>query len=163
MELDNKRIARFRFIEALLLEHGYVRRSYLHRAYGISLPQVSRLLVEFREAAPEAAEFDPSTKTWTLREGYKPKWLETCPREFIDAMITVACEPIFDLAKDAPKPATILTSLASKEEIDQAFDSYEESCTRLAPHERRLVFHALVSNLVQSALRMAVRKFFRMR
>ena len=78
-------------------------------------------------------------------------------------MITVACEPIFDLAKDAPKPATILTSLTSKEEIDQAFDSYEESCTRLTQDERRLVFHALVTNVVQSALRTAIRKLFSIR
>lgn len=163
MEPDKKRIARFKFIEALLLEHGHVRRAYLHRAYGISLPQVSRLLVEFREAAPEAVVFDPSAKTYLVSEGYKPKWLDTCPREFLDAMITVACEPIFDLAKDAPKPATILTSLTSKEEIDQAFYSYEESCTRLTQDERRLVFQALVTNVVQSALRTAIRKLFRIR
>lgn len=163
MEPDKKRIARFKFIEALLLEHGHVRRAYLHRAYGISLPQVSRLLVEFREAAPEAVVFDPSAKIYLVSEGYKPKWLDTCPREFLDAMITVACEPIFYLAKDAPKPATILTSLTSKEEIDQAFDSYEESCARLTQDERRLVFHALVTNVVQSALRTAIRKLFRIR
>lgn len=59
---------RLRFIDFLVHQYGHVNRSALMDYYGVSMPQASEDIRQYRELAPHNLEYDGSAKTY--RQSY---------------------------------------------------------------------------------------------
>jgi WYL domain len=64
---------RLQFIEYRLYWEGQVNRSDIIDKFGVSLPQASNDLTQYREAAPDNIHYDPSSKRYLRSATFSPR------------------------------------------------------------------------------------------
>ncbi len=64
-------LRRLRFIDFLLATYGYIRRSMLMDYYGISMPQASRDIKEYKGLAPNNIEYSKTDKVYKKTKAFK--------------------------------------------------------------------------------------------
>ncbi len=67
---------RLEFIEFRLFWDGWVNRSDITERFGVSTPQASADLTQYRELAPENIRYDASGKRYLLTESFRPRLLK---------------------------------------------------------------------------------------
>lgn len=76
MDINKKSKPRLQFIESLLYWEGKVHRNDLINKLGVSAPQASLDLKDYREAAPENITYDPGTRNYMPTKNFSPKFYE---------------------------------------------------------------------------------------
>lgn len=74
MNSSKKSIPRLEFIESLLYWEGKVHRRDLIKNLGVSAPQASLDLKEYRNEAPQNVTYDPSTRNYMPTKEFSPRF-----------------------------------------------------------------------------------------
>jgi len=88
---------RLEFIEFRLFWEGSVRRSDLRERFGISIPQASADLAQYRERAPENLRYDSSGKRYLPSETFQPRILRPNAERYLAQMRALAEDVISPL------------------------------------------------------------------
>lgn len=97
--IEGKQLARFRFIEAVLMIHGMIRRVHIERAFWVQPAAASRIITEYKEAVPGALTCTRSAKYGAgavnlPTPGFQPVFLNVAPQEFLAAAELMAGQEI---------------------------------------------------------------------
>jgi predicted DNA-binding transcriptional regulator YafY len=105
---------RLEFIEFRAFWEGGVNRSDLTERFGVSVPQASNDLAQYRELAPDNLHYDSSAKRYVATEAFKPRYLSPNPDRYL-AQLRALAEGLIDqgetwlgaapLAEAMPVPA----------------------------------------------------------
>jgi hypothetical protein len=88
---------RLEFIEFRLFWDGYVNRSDITERFGVSTPQASADLTQYRELAPENIRYDSSAKRYLPVEGFRPRWLKPNAERYLAQLRAVSEDVIAPL------------------------------------------------------------------
>lgn len=90
-----KRLPQLRFIEAMLVHYGEVRRCHLMGAFGYNSPiSASSIFSDFRARFPHAMRMDGLSKSWAVCPGFVPVLLEVSAKEYLQAAQLMAVQQI---------------------------------------------------------------------
>jgi predicted DNA-binding transcriptional regulator YafY len=81
---------RLEFIEFRLFWEGGVNRSDITEFFGVSVPQASKDLSQYRELAPSNIEYDASAKRYLATLEFKPRFLKPDPDRYLNQLRTIA-------------------------------------------------------------------------
>lgn len=151
---------RLEFIEFRLFWDGWINRSDLVERFGVSIPQASNDLTQYREIAPGNLHYDSSAKRYLANDDFKPVRLRPNPDRYLaqlkamsDGVIVIADTWITDPPSvDAmPIPVRMIESAilrllikAVRSNKSIAVKYHSMSDDRLAPLWRRISPHAFV-------------------
>lgn len=101
---DCKVIAKFRFIEAVLMVHGVIRRAHIERAFWVNSATASKVISLFKQASPSALKMSRSAQygggNINVRSvNFKPMFLHTSPSEFLEAAELIAGQQIIEITQ----------------------------------------------------------------
>ena len=88
---------RLEFIEFRLFWDGSVNRSDITERFGVSTPQASADLTQYRELAPENIRYDASAKRYLPTEGFRPRWLKPNAERYLAQLRAVSEDVIAPL------------------------------------------------------------------
>ena len=144
---------RFEFIEWRLFWEGYLNRSDLENRFGISTPQASVDLKNYRDAAGENIEYNATEKRFVGTEAMKPRFLEVSAnrlllklRAFVNGVLgrddlqfseLPAVDGTPEIARDvrARVLRTIMAAILAKQAVTVEYQSLTSSRWRdIAPH-----------------------------
>src|SRR3954465_192560 len=74
---------RLEFIEFRLFWEGGVNRSDLMGQFGVSVPQASNDLAEYRKVAPENVSYDLNGKRYIPTPSFRPRFLRPNPERYL--------------------------------------------------------------------------------
>ncbi|MGR3968461.1 hypothetical protein [Shewanella sp. 1180_01] len=102
MDFDGKTLGRFRFIEAVLIVHGVIRRAHIERAFWVNSATASKVISLFKQASPSALKMSRSAKygggNINVRSiNFKPIFLHTSPSEFLAAAELISGQQIVEI------------------------------------------------------------------
>jgi predicted DNA-binding transcriptional regulator YafY len=81
---------RLEFIEFRLFWEGGVNRSDITEFFGVSVPQASKDLTQYRELAPANIQYDASEKRYLATPSFKPRFLKPDPDRYLNQLRTIA-------------------------------------------------------------------------
>jgi predicted DNA-binding transcriptional regulator YafY len=81
---------RLEFIEFRAFWEGGVNRSDLTERFGVSVPQASNDLAQYRELVPENLHYDSSAKRYVATEAFKPRFLSPNPDRYLAQLRALA-------------------------------------------------------------------------
>ena len=81
---------RLEFIEFRLFWEGGINRSDITEFFGVSVPQASKDLAQYRELVPANIEYDASGKRYLARPKFKPRFLKPDPDRYLNQLRTIA-------------------------------------------------------------------------
>jgi len=87
MDINKKNKPRLQLIESLLYWEGKVHRNDLIEKLGVSAPQASLDLKEYRETAPENITYDPGTRNYMPTRNFSPKFYEPNAYNYLDDLM----------------------------------------------------------------------------
>lgn len=95
MEIADDRIRwgteqRLEFIEFRLFWEGGVNRGDITDFFGVSVPQASKDLAQYRELAPTNIHYDASEKRYLASVKFKPRFLRPDPDRYLNQLRTIA-------------------------------------------------------------------------
>lgn len=122
---------RLEFIEFRLFWEGRVNRSDITERFGVSVPQASSDLAQYRELAPTNIHYDTSEKRYLPTPDFRPKYLKPNAERYL-AQLKAISEHVIDLAD------TLITELP-------AFDVTPIPTRRVEPHALRQFLTAVSS------------------
>jgi len=144
---------RFEFIEWRLFWEGHLNRSDLEKRFGISTPQASVDLKNYRDAAGENIEYNATEKRFVVTEAMKPRFLQVSAnrlllqlRAFVNGVlrrddlqfrempaVDVAPEIVRDVRTEVLR--SILGAIRTKQAVAVEYQSLTSSRWRdIAPH-----------------------------
>jgi predicted DNA-binding transcriptional regulator YafY len=88
---------RLEFIEFRLFWDGSVNRSDITRRFGVSVPQASADLAQYRDLAPDNIRYDPSEKRYLPTTSFNPKLLKPNAERYLAQMKAIAEDVIAPL------------------------------------------------------------------
>lgn len=74
---------RLEFIEFRLFWDGWINRSDIIERFGVSVPQASNDLTQYREMAPDNLQYDSSAKRYLASSTFKPVLLKPNPDRYL--------------------------------------------------------------------------------
>lgn len=144
---------RFEFIEWRLFWEGHLNRSDLEERFGISTPQASVDLRNYREVAGENIEYNATEKRFTVSETMKPRFLKVSAnrlllqlRSFINGVLKkedllFSEIPVVDVVPDIGRDVrseilrVVLSAIRSKSAVTIQYQSFTSTKWRdIAPH-----------------------------
>lgn len=87
---------RLEFIEFRAFWEGGVNRSDITERFGVSVPQASNDLTQYRERAPDNLTYDASAKRYVAAPGFKPLFLTPNPDRYL-SQLRAAAEGVISL------------------------------------------------------------------
>jgi predicted DNA-binding transcriptional regulator YafY len=81
---------RLEFIEFRAFWEGGINRSDITDHFGVSVPQASNDLSQYREFAPENLDYDSSAKRYVAAAGFTPRFLKPDPDRYLTQLKAVA-------------------------------------------------------------------------
>lgn len=87
---------RLEFIEFRVFWEGGVNRSDITDRFGVSVPQASNDLSQYRELAPANLHYDASAKRYVATEAFKPRFLALNPDRYL-AQLRAKAEGVISL------------------------------------------------------------------
>lgn len=81
---------RLEFIEFRLFWEGGVNRSDITDYFGVSVPQASKDLAQYRELAPANIQYDSSKKRYLAAPSFQPRFLKPDPDRYLNQLRTIA-------------------------------------------------------------------------
>jgi predicted DNA-binding transcriptional regulator YafY len=81
---------RLEFIEFRLFWEGGVNRSDITGFFGVSVPQASKDLAQYRELAAANLHYDTSEKRYLATAEFKPRFLKPDPDRYLNQLRTIA-------------------------------------------------------------------------
>lgn len=81
---------RLEFIEFRLFWDGWINRSDLIERFGVSVPQASNDLTQYREMAPGNLQYDSSAKRYLASANFKPILLKPNPDRYLAQLKSMA-------------------------------------------------------------------------
>lgn len=81
---------RLEFIEFRLFWEGGVNRSDITEFFGVSVPQASKDLAQYRELAPANMRYDTTEKRYTAASKFRPRFLQPDPDQYLNQLWTIA-------------------------------------------------------------------------
>ena len=81
---------RLEFIEFRLFWEGGVNRSDITDFFGVSVPQASKDLTQYRELAPDNIHYDSSEKRYLSTEAFIPRFLKPDPDRYLNQLQLIA-------------------------------------------------------------------------
>jgi hypothetical protein len=160
---------RLEFIEFRLFWDGVVNRSDITERFGVSVPQASADLTQYRELAPENIRYDASRKCYLRTEDFRPRLLKPNAERYLAQLRALSDEVIAPLETwigalpevgVTPIPArrvepetlrTILAAVRGRRSISIEYQSLNES--RPEPIWRVITPHAFGSDGLRWHLR----------
>lgn len=88
---------RLEFIEFKVFWEGRVNRSDITDTFGVSVPQASNDLTQYRELAPSNLRYDPSEKRYLPTPEFQPKFLRPNAERYLAQMRAIS-EEVIDLS-----------------------------------------------------------------
>jgi hypothetical protein len=88
---------RLEFIEFRLFWDGSVNRSDITQRFGVSVPQASADLAQYRDLAPDNIRYDPSEKRFLPTASFDPKLLKPNAERYLAQMKAIAEDVIAPL------------------------------------------------------------------
>src|ERR1700733_10530432 len=88
---------RLEFIEFRLFWDGSVNRSDITERFGVSTPQASADLAQYRERAPENMRYDGSAKRYLPSDSFQPRLLRPNAERYLAQLRAVAEDVIAPL------------------------------------------------------------------
>ncbi|RFB05174.1 WYL domain-containing protein [Parvularcula marina] len=79
---------RLEFIEYRLFWEGYVNRGDIIDRYGVSVPQASKDLAQYQEAAPDNLDYDRRAKKYVPLPGFKPIYLKPDAEDYLTKLVS---------------------------------------------------------------------------
>lgn len=88
LETDGKEFSRrlgqrLEFVEFRLFWEGGVNRSDIMGQFGVSMPQASTDLADYKVAAPDNVAYDPSSKRYVPTPSFQPRFLRPNPDRYL--------------------------------------------------------------------------------
>ena len=81
---------RLEFIEFRLFWEGGVNRSDITNFFGVSVPQASKDLAQYRELAPANIHYDATEKRYVATSEFTPRFLKPDPDRYLNQLRTIA-------------------------------------------------------------------------
>jgi hypothetical protein len=81
---------RLEFIEFRLLWEGGINRSDITEFFGVSVPQASKDLAQYRELAPANSHYDTTKKRYLATPKFEPRFLKPDPDRYLNQLRTIA-------------------------------------------------------------------------
>jgi predicted DNA-binding transcriptional regulator YafY len=81
---------RLEFIEFRLFWEGGINRVDITEFFGVSVPQASKDLAQYRELEPANIEYDASEKRYLPTSKFKPRFLKPDPDRYLNQLRTIA-------------------------------------------------------------------------
>lgn len=89
--LEAKKLVRFKFIEAMIEEHGFINRHHIERCFGLASAAASRSMTEYKKASGNI--FTQGHKIKPFGE-FEKMFLDIDANEFLKAAQVMAPEQI---------------------------------------------------------------------
>jgi predicted DNA-binding transcriptional regulator YafY len=81
---------RLEFIEFRLFWEGGINRSDITEFFGVSVPQASKDLAQYRDLAPANIRYDATEKRYLAASRFKPRFLKPDPDRYLNQLRTIA-------------------------------------------------------------------------
>jgi predicted DNA-binding transcriptional regulator YafY len=81
---------RLEFIEFRLFWEGGINRADITDFFGVSVPQASKDLAQYRELAPTNIQYDATEKRYVATSEFKPRFLKPDPDRYLNQLRTIA-------------------------------------------------------------------------
>lgn len=77
--------ARFKFIEAMILRYGEVKKVHIQRCFDVSSPTATRILANYKTENKDSIYCDHKDKTYKATDSFVTKFLDYDADEFLNA------------------------------------------------------------------------------
>ena len=91
---NDKSIVRFKFIEAMILEHGFVSCYHIERCFNIATAAASRTIKAYKEANMHTVYYDRKQRKIMAAGELKKMFLDIEPAKFLEAAQVMCDEEI---------------------------------------------------------------------
>lgn len=120
MDINKKNKPRLQLIESLLYWEGKVHRNDLIDKLGVSAPQASLDLKEYRNAVPANITYDPGTRTYMPTKNFSPKFYEPNAYNYLGDLMRYGQKLVenFNPAFGNAPNNTSITILSDSVEVD---------------------------------------------
>jgi len=88
MNYTNREKVRFKFIEAMILEYGVIKRYHIERCFDIAVAAAGRTIKSYNNASGNLINRGKP------HADFNPKFLDIEPAKFLEAAEIMAIEPI---------------------------------------------------------------------
>jgi len=78
-------IARFKFIEAMILHHGFIWRIHIERCFSVKTATASRIISLYEDTTNNEVIYDRKEKQLKASKNFTPKFLNIEPEAFLEA------------------------------------------------------------------------------